>query len=411
MSLPPQKPFPSYKWRWLSVQPTEGLLVRPVYLGVLRALHQFEGQAYSSQELREVLHQVEVDTRSTVHLARDPHRNLFRNSGQYWRGTGLVEGTRGKILLSDLGRKVASSEITMTEFTDLIIRNTVLPNPRTYSRDEMECWNKAGLRIKPFMLILNTMASLGSVYSVEDGYLTPTELIKLVIPLAGTNATSIFIAKCIKDYRTGGLKIEQWPSCTPAANDKRLAREFLLFLANFNVCKQLSTEDGYSAKFVLDQSFFESFLEQTDDSFFEDGDLINNEITISKQSSLPSLIERKRVQTFTYARSGQSRFRKETLAASNNCCVLSGERLSEVLEAAHIIPVEFGGDDQVCNGFCLRADIHRLFDSGKMRIAPDGHISLNDAIEPTSLYHDLPKQIVIPEYVSKPNLEWRNLYI
>ncbi len=41
---------------------------------------------------------------------------------------------------------------------------------------------------------------------------------------------------------------------------------------------------------------------------------------------------------------------------------------------AHIIPVGHGGTDAVGNGLCMRVDIHRLFDNGKIRIAPDGEV-------------------------------------
>ena len=54
----PVKPFPSYKWRWLSWLPTEGLLRAPVFLGVLRALHKHQGYPYSSTSLRDGLHRV-----------------------------------------------------------------------------------------------------------------------------------------------------------------------------------------------------------------------------------------------------------------------------------------------------------------------------------------------------------------
>ena len=82
----PVKPFTSYKWRWLSVQPSEGLLEAPVFLGVLRALQLHEDESYSSFSLHEELERVRHDTNTSINLARTPERNLFRNSGQYWRG-------------------------------------------------------------------------------------------------------------------------------------------------------------------------------------------------------------------------------------------------------------------------------------------------------------------------------------
>lgn len=46
------------------------------------------------------------------------------------------------------------------------------------------------------------------------------------------------------------------------------------------------------------------------------------------------------------------------------CCVLSAESEEAALDAAHIIPVELGGTEKVENAILLRADLHRLFDSG-----------------------------------------------
>ena len=116
----PQKPFPTYKWHWLSVQPTEGLLKAPVFLGVLRALQLFEGSPFSSLELHEALGEVKEATGTNVDIARTPERNLFRNSGQYWRGTGLLEPVSGEIQLTSLGHRWANGEITNDEFAALM---------------------------------------------------------------------------------------------------------------------------------------------------------------------------------------------------------------------------------------------------------------------------------------------------
>ncbi len=67
----PVKPFDSYKWRWLSVQPTESLLRPPIFLGVLRALEKCEGLAPSDSAVQDALALVETETQSPVRLARD----------------------------------------------------------------------------------------------------------------------------------------------------------------------------------------------------------------------------------------------------------------------------------------------------------------------------------------------------
>jgi len=48
----------------------------------------------------------------------------------------------------------------------------------------------------------------------------------------------------------------------------------------------------------------------------------------------------------------------------DKCCVLSAESEEATLDAAHIIPVQLGGREKVENAILLRADLHRLFDSG-----------------------------------------------
>lgn len=75
----PIKPFPTYKWRWLSVQPTEGLLIAPVFLGVLRALRKNQGSGYSAEVLKKDLQTVQEGTETNVTLARSPERNLLNS--------------------------------------------------------------------------------------------------------------------------------------------------------------------------------------------------------------------------------------------------------------------------------------------------------------------------------------------
>lgn len=56
--------------------------------------------------------------------------------------------------------------------------------------------------------------------------------------------------------------------------------------------------------------------------------------------------------------------------------MITGVQLPEVLEAAHITPVEYKGNDSEGNGLCLRLDIHRLFDTSNLIIILNGDIHL-----------------------------------
>ena len=406
----PVKPFPSYKWRWLSWLPTEGLLRAPVFLGVLRALHKHQGYRYSSTSLRDGLHRVQIDTGTDISLARNPDRNLFRNSGQYWRGTGLLASRVGVVQLTELGQGVATGDIPKDQFVALMVRNTVLPNPQTYSPVELEKWRKAGLRIKPFELILAVMDLLGKTFDVDQAFLTPQELISVVIPLAGQETTE-GIAESIHALRLGNLDVSSWPNCAPRSNDRRLAREFLLFLENFGVCRTDGTSDRYRQRFLLDQVLSDDIQPNVSRSFLEDDSLVDEEVAILNNSEIPKIIERRRVLSSRLERPTQSSFRKRVLAAAGGQCILTDETTHDVLEAAHIVPVEDGGIDAMGNGLCMRVDVHRLFDSGKVRIGASGTVALHKDLVTTASYSGLPQSVVFPLAVKVSNVAWRERYL
>ena len=412
--IPPIKPFDTYKWRWLSVQPSEGLLAAPVFLGVLRVLRNNEGESYSSELLLQELQVVEEETGTNIELARNPQRNLFRNSGQYWRGTGLVTSRRGIIELTPLGIMVADGQLTKDEFVTLIIRNTVLPNHLTYKEAEVRKWENVNLRIKPFELILAIMLGLGRRVDILEAYMTPNELIKVVIPLAGVKESVDTIISALVSYRMGALDIAGFPDCAPKANDKRLAREFLLFLRNFGVCLSSEETDSrnlYEEKFRVDDVSLDLVSDYERPSFFEEGSLVNEELSALRESEIPVIIERQRRLVSVAARSGQGRFRREVIQASNRRCIFTQESIEDVIEAAHIIPVAYHGTDGVDNGLCMRVDIHKLFDKGKIRISHDGAVFLNREVADSVTYRNLPRNISFPPSVNISNVEWRWRYL
>jgi len=68
------------------------------------------------------------------------------------------------------------------------------------------------------------------------------------------------------------------------------------------------------------------------------------------------------------SRPEQAEFRKLLLRHFGTKCAISGNSVPEALEAAHIIPVQFGGSYDIGNGILLRRDLHALFDIGKLKI-------------------------------------------
>ena len=408
----PRKPFDTYKWRWLSVQPSEGLLNVPVFLGVLRTLKHFEGDTFRSVGLKSALEIVDQETKSTVTLGRNPERNLFRNSGQYWRGTGLLAQDKGVIHLTPFGQKVADGQITQGEFAAIMVQQTVLPNPWTYSPEELAKWKDANLEIRPLQLILQIIEELGKKYQGGGAAsLNNNELIKIVIPLAGIKLSPSDIARHVHLYRQNKLDIAGWPDCAPMDNDARLAREFLLFLSNFGILRLDKNGSRDEQRFYLEELFdVQDVTLATNNSIFGDTKSANRAIEEIIHSSLPSIIERQRTASMVLVRTGQSKFRNKIFRAYEGKCFLTGDVIERVLEAAHIVPFKDGGADEPNNGFCFRVDIHRLYDSGNLRIKPSGDLVFSDAMSASRWYGVLPRKVDIPAFVNPANLKWREDY-
>jgi hypothetical protein len=58
-------------------------------------------------------------------------------------------------------------------------------------------------------------------------------------------------------------------------------------------------------------------------------------------------------------------------------CLITGETVESVLEAAHIHEVKHEGTDTIDNGFVMRSDIHKLFDSHVLTVSSEGKFSMN----------------------------------
>ena len=335
-------------------------------------------------------------------LARTPDRNLIRNSGQYWKATGLLEDVVGEIRLTPLGRGIADRDVTKIEFATTVVKTLELPNPGTSNRDR---WEAAGLVIKPLELILDIMAGLFAAGGKDQAYLTPQELIKIVIPLAGISAPVNRHVDSLIQHRQGRLSVSSWPDVTPSANDKRMAREFLLFLGNYGLCRvKHGLGDNMHEKYFLGalvpkdaKRLVELPIQTTPMRTLES----------VRESGIPAFAERRKVMMEIRTRPHQARFRRNVLVAYSHTCILTGEDLSEVLEAAHIKP---DGRDAVENAFCFRADVHTLFDAGHLQIDPQGTVKLSSLASQSRSYSSLPSRVTIPSFVDRANLEWRWLY-
>lgn len=403
----PTKPFPDFKWKWACLQCTEGLNDPVVLLGVLFRMRKLEPQGvkYSSPEFARELEDLSNDVKDSVGVdlaRRTGERNLIRNSGQYWRAVGLIApGDRtGKIRLTDFGRRVADHDISQTEFAAITVQTFKLPNPQIQSSDECKRWLNHGLLIYPLRLLLGIISELKKL---GQGYITTEELVRIVIPLSGCHAELQDYVNFILWFRAGEITLIGWPNCCPEANDMRIAREYLLFLTNYGyIIKQdgqTRMDEKYAINAVISEEIEEIIATKVKDESLQDA---LNQI---RSSEVASEVERKRVQTYRTTRPNQANFRREVLKACQRC-VITNVTMPEVLEAAHIKPYKYNGEDTIANGFAMRTDIHVLFDAGHLRISEDGLIELSTKAR-MDYGATIPPRIVIPEFTNREFLRWR----
>ncbi len=358
------------RWQWASVTPTEGLNDPAVFLGVLRAMSKCEGSAPGSPEFLRELAQVMIETGTTVDLVRNSERNLLRNSRQYWLSKGLIEDESGVIKLTPFGRRWANAECTNEEFAFEAIRT-------------FRITTEQGI-VYPLKLILLVLKEL----SLSKGsWITAEEVLRVIAPLGSQPAQ--VIANCVLEYR----KLpSEFPLLFEArANDKRMAREPLLFLANFGILKEVDGRFCYI-----------DYLQNLEQVFADSGS--------SASLALANAVRRERIQTVV-CRPAQAKFRKDVFAASRGACLLTGETVTAVLEAAHIKPFSSNGPDVAENGLCLRSDIHQLYDSSLLRIGEGGEIKLLDEAMNSPSYSIVHgRRIAIPDYVNRDFMRWRLRY-
>ena len=401
----PKMPFADFKWKWASLQCTEGLNDPVVLLGVLFRMRKLEehGYKYSSPEFASELEELSNDIKDSVGVdlaRRTGERNLIRNSGQYWRAVGLLEDGdhSGKIHLTDFGRRVADHDISQTEFAAITIQTFRLPNTQIQSAAECQRWLDAGLVIYPLRILLNIIRKL---QESGQGYITPEELVKIIIPLSGVKADIEDYVNFILWYRAGEISLIGWPDCVPRDNDFRIAREYLLFLSNYGY---LNREEGrnhmaeaYRYNYMLDAEISEILAEPPRDETLQEA------IIKIRMTDVTAEIEKKRVE-LQRSRPNQARFRKEVLTTFGRC-VITNVTMPEVLAAAHIKPYRYNGEDTIANGFAMRMDIHVLFDSGHLRISDVGEVSLSTRARMD--YGAMPPRIVLPDCTNKEFLRWR----
>ena len=95
----------------------------------------------------------------------------------------------------------------------------------------------------------------------------------------------------------------------------------------------------------------------------------------------PAIYERPVVERLMRRPYRDVAFRRKVRAAYGERCAISGLGLKNgggrpEVQAAHIRPVEDGGNDDVRNGIALSGTLHWMFDRGLISVEPESHIIL-----------------------------------
>ena len=95
------------------------------------------------------------------------------------------------------------------------------------------------------------------------------------------------------------------------------------------------------------------------------------------------------------------------MKAYNGRCAMSDCDCTEALEAAHIHPYRGRETNHVANGLLLRADLHTLFDLGRIGVNPkDYTIIVSDALRKTVYGRLHGKPLKLPKYSTlRPDLK------
>jgi HNH endonuclease len=125
--------------------------------------------------------------------------------------------------------------------------------------------------------------------------------------------------------------------------------------------------------------------------YFDAVDGIAAHLKIDKEVSTPFTIVKgdpSRKPAMRKDRKAQPIFRQRILRNYGYQCCISGDKVQELLEAAHIQPYVDERSNHPQNGLCLRVDLHRLFDAGLITITEGLRVRVSKRLKRTS-YSDL----------------------
>lgn len=129
-----------------------------------------------------------------------------------------------------------------------------------------------------------------------------------------------------------------------------------------------------------EEMIFESEKELA--KLFNSDDNINDKIEITDEKLILPL-EKTEKETIVKVRKGQSFFRKTVLSSYNNCCCITGNPVSELLVASHIIPWAKSPENRLNpkNGLCLARTHDSAFDQGLISFDQDYKLMISPYLE------------------------------
>jgi putative restriction endonuclease len=119
-------------------------------------------------------------------------------------------------------------------------------------------------------------------------------------------------------------------------------------------------------------------------------------------------------------RLGQATFRIAVLDAYARACAVTEEHSLPALEAAHIRSYADDGPHDVRNGLLLRADLHRLFDTGYITVTPELRLEVGQRLRDD--YHNgrsyypmhgtrVNVPLALPQRPNREFLQWHNDHV
>lgn len=119
---------------------------------------------------------------------------------------------------------------------------------------------------------------------------------------------------------------------------------------------------------------------------------------------------RRRIDAQIVARQGGKAFRDEALRRFGRRCAISDWPVTEVLEAAHIVPYLGEHTNTPDNALLLRSDLHTLFDRNLLQIDPDTlRVGFAASLEDGPYSGFSGKEITLPTGVARETLRNRLL--